>query len=379
MAKLLFGLSGDGMGHASRDKVIIDHLLSLGHEVKVVTSGKGYEFLRCYFNVEPIPGLHVVSRDSRVDKWLTFKETSRLLTCKGLFTIKTLLHILHEFRPDVTISDFEPFVSLVSHMSPVPLISVDNQHVITHCRLEYPASWEKDYRVACAVCGAVSSFAHHFFLTSFFLPEVKKRCRQNTSLVGPILRKEVLDRIPEAGNHILVYMRTADRGDAVLPLLQSIDAEFYVYGFRKSGMSSCNIHFKRSDIEGFLDDLAGSKAVITNGGHSLISEALYFRKPVYSIPTRQDFEQMINAYYLQHLGYGLYDFYPSVKRIQLFLQLIERFVEKIHTDEAHFNGNDAFFKVMDAEISSLCNIPRITSHIYPSGKRQTLLPVRRKQ
>jgi uncharacterized protein (TIGR00661 family) len=376
MAKLLFGLSGDGMGHASRDKVIIDHLLSSGHEVKVVTSGKGYEFLKNYFDVQSIPGLRVVSRDSRIEKWLTVKEISRLLTEKGPSIVKTLFYLIHEFKPDVIISDFEPFISLTSHICPAPLISVDNQHVITHCRLEYPSRWESDYRLACAVCGAVSSFAQHFFLTSFFLPEVKTRCRKNTSVVGPIIRKELLDRRPESGNHVLIYMRTPDRGKVLLPLLERIDADFFAYGFGGLSTRYKNIFFKQPDIDGFLDDLAASRAVITNGGHSLISEALYFGKPVYSIPTRHDFEQMINAYYLQRLGYGFYDFCPSAERIDLFLQLKERFVESIERDKIHFYGNDYFFTSIDDVVVSLSNMPRTSSRMHPSGSGRTLLHMR---
>ncbi|MGH9333683.1 MAG: glycosyltransferase family protein, partial [Vicinamibacteria bacterium] len=33
--RILYGVVGEGMGHATRSAVVIEHLLSAGHEVKV--------------------------------------------------------------------------------------------------------------------------------------------------------------------------------------------------------------------------------------------------------------------------------------------------------------------------------------------------------
>ena len=368
MVKLLFGLSGDGRGHGSRDKVIIEHFLEQGHEVKVVTSGKGYEFLRDYFGVEPILGLQVVNRNEQVDAWRTVKEVSRLLTVHGWSTAKTLTNIINRFKPDIAISDFEPFTAFMSHLRRVPLISIDNQHVITRCKLEYLNTWEKEYRIAYAVCGGINGFAKHFYITSFFSPEVKRTCQHNTTMVGPILRKEALGKIPETGNHVLVYMRTPERGEIVLPLLEQMDADFIAYGINSMDTLSDNIGIKSPDNEMFLNDLASSKAVITNGGHSLISEALYLGKPVYSIPTHGDFEQMINAYYLQRSDYGLYDLSPSVKRLRFFLNSVRNLKENIDQDHSRFNGNDQFFSLIDSAIESICNAPRVPAQLFSVSK-----------
>src|SRR6266480_3864517 len=37
--RILYGVVGEGMGHATRSKVVIEHLLERGHKVKVVVSG----------------------------------------------------------------------------------------------------------------------------------------------------------------------------------------------------------------------------------------------------------------------------------------------------------------------------------------------------
>ena len=45
--------------------------------------------------------------------------------------------------------------------------------------------------------------------------------------------------------------------------------------------------------------------MITGGGFSLLSEAVYLRKPVLAVPLDGQFEQLMNARYLQREGYGL--------------------------------------------------------------------------
>jgi nicotinate phosphoribosyltransferase len=37
--KILYGVVGEGMGHATRSKVTIEHLIAKGHSVKIVVSG----------------------------------------------------------------------------------------------------------------------------------------------------------------------------------------------------------------------------------------------------------------------------------------------------------------------------------------------------
>jgi uncharacterized protein (TIGR00661 family) len=44
--------------------------------------------------------------------------------------------------------------------------------------------------------------------------------------------------------------------------------------------------------------------VIANSGFSLICEALYLGKPYLAIPVRHQFEQVLNAYYVDKMGYG---------------------------------------------------------------------------
>ena len=85
-----------------------------------------------------------------------------------------------------------------------------------------------------------------------------------------------------------------------------------VYGFDEDRHRR-QPHFKKNSEPGFLDDLASCRYVVCGGSHTLLSEALYYGKPVISFPIKGAFEQFLNAFYLERLGYGRYftGFHPG--------------------------------------------------------------------
>ena len=43
--RILYGVVGEGMGHAMRSAVVLEHLVSRGHEVAIFVSGRAAEYL----------------------------------------------------------------------------------------------------------------------------------------------------------------------------------------------------------------------------------------------------------------------------------------------------------------------------------------------
>jgi uncharacterized protein (TIGR00661 family) len=72
MAKVVYGVSGEGSGHSSRSREMLMHLHDLGHQVKVVSYDRGYANLKDDFDVFETKGLHIASLDNRVSKVKTF-------------------------------------------------------------------------------------------------------------------------------------------------------------------------------------------------------------------------------------------------------------------------------------------------------------------
>ena len=60
--------------------------------------------------------------------------------------------------------------------------------------------------------------------------------------------------------------------------------------------------------------------MIAGGGFSLLSECVYLHKPALSIPVAGQFEQTLNARYLERLGYGEYAEAPTPEAIGAFLE-----------------------------------------------------------
>ena len=51
MARIVYGVSGEGSGHSSRAREMLTHLVSAGHQVKVVSYDRGYRNLKDDFDV----------------------------------------------------------------------------------------------------------------------------------------------------------------------------------------------------------------------------------------------------------------------------------------------------------------------------------------
>ena len=91
---------------------------------------------------------------------------------------------------------------------------------------------------------------------------------------------------------MLVYQTSTSDTNLLDELEKVRGTHFIVYGLRRSGRRG-NCVLKDFSEEGFVEDLATARAVVTNGGLSLIGEAVYLGKPVYSVPVKHQFEQEI--------------------------------------------------------------------------------------
>lgn len=126
--------------------------------------------------------------------------------------------------------------------------------------------------------------------------------------------------------------------------------KFFVYGFNKSEEHG-NVILKPFSEAGFIEDLASAKAVIANGGFSLISECVYLHKPVCSIPIQNQFEQFVNASYIEKLGYGRHfnEFHPD--SLKAFLYSLPDFEKNLKGYKQ--DGNRVLFDLLDKAIAAL--------------------------
>jgi uncharacterized protein (TIGR00661 family) len=218
------------------------------------------------------------------------------------------------FAPDVCISDFDSFTHAFGKLFDRPVISIDHQHVIDRC--VHSPRFASRLSLTRAVVRAKLPRCAHYVVTSFYQPPLRDRAQGTTTLVGPILRPEILALTPTSGDHVLVY-QTATR-DLVEPLFGLPDQRFVIYGCGGGG-TRANVTLRPFDERQFLADLASARAVICNGGYTLMSEALYLGKPVLSVPLRRHGEQQLNASYLEALGLGRRAHAPATSVYRDFL------------------------------------------------------------
>src|ERR1044071_10235747 len=106
--KLLYGVVGEGMGHAMRSRVVLEHLVSQEHDVEIMASGRATDFLGKRFEgVNRIHGLHMIYEENRVRRGKTL-WSNVLAGATGLpKNIAAYFELIKDFKPEVVISDFE--------------------------------------------------------------------------------------------------------------------------------------------------------------------------------------------------------------------------------------------------------------------------------
>jgi uncharacterized protein (TIGR00661 family) len=351
--KILYGVVGEGMGHAMRSRVVLDHL-TREHQVQVVVSGRAYDYLQKRASeqlaVRKIWGYTLVYEDNEVRKWRTLKENLDGAVTGWPENVRAYVEIADKFEPDVVISDFESWSYLFARRHRLPVISVDNMQIINRCTHapEILAGAEDSFRLTNAIVKAKVAGAFHYHVTTFFYPPLRK---ERTSLHAPILRPEILAARPEPGEHLLVY-QTSTSNAALLDVLRACGRECRIYGMRrelKEDAVEGNLRFRPFSEAGFIDDLRTSAGVIASAGFTLMGEAVYLRRPMLAVPLEQQFEQIMNARYLEKEGYGL-----GVDRIDA--TAVGRFLEGLPDFERRLagysqDGNRDLLTSLDASLA----------------------------
>ena len=309
--RILYGVVGEGMGHAIRSRVVLDELVQR-HDVQVVVSGRAHDYLakraNDHLQVKKIWGFTIVTEDNEVRNFRTLLENLKgALTGGWPQNIKTYFEIADSFRPDVVISDFESWSYLYGVNHALPVISVDNMQIVNRCRHDKDviAGHEASFQLAKGIIKAKVPGAYHYLITTFFRPPIRKT---RTSLHPPILRPEILAARREPGKHLLVY-QTYTSNQQLPELLRRTGIECRLYGVRRDlreDEREENLLYRPFSEAGFIEDLRTCRGVVASGGFTLMGEAVYLHKPMLAEPVAKQFEQILNCRYLEKEGYGLY-------------------------------------------------------------------------
>lgn len=369
MANIVYGVAGEGRGHATRAQTIIDELRRR-HRVVVCSHDLGYRMLRAAYDgsevqVCEIPGLKFRYRG---DGTLSYgRSVAGALPYLGSLTRnrQSLVQLLDSVGADLVISDFEPLTARAAKHTGVPFVSLDDQHFLDisdfsalPIGLRAKAAFIKPSVAAYYIGQAatiVSSFA--------FLPLRKQH--PSITCVGVLMRRPVLAADKFRAEHLVAYFRR--RAPArVLESLKYCGREVRVYGLGDLPDEG-KLRYLPVDPEQFLVDLGSSAALVTTAGNQLVGEALFLEKPVLGIPEPGNFEQHVNGFLLEREGVGISLAAHQVKasHIERFLADLEGYRDRIVPER--FVGNEAALATLERHL-------RGHTRARPVGKPAEVLP-----
>ena len=323
---VFYSVCGEGMGHAIRTGVIVDRIKDK-YDVHIFSSDRAYKYLKSKFdNVYEIGGFNTVYSNNKVNNLKTLSNALKRNPTNMKIGYENLYRKAAQLKPDVIVTDFEIYATTVARLRDIPLISLDNMHIITQTKIDYPKNRIGEMLTAKGVIKTYVVKPKVHIITSFFYPKIKPG--KNAVIYPPIIREDILKLEPKHGNHIIVYQTSRESKKLVQHLKLLKDEQFIVYGFNVNKTDE-NLTYKEFNEDEFYDDLASSKAVICNGGFTFISEAIYLKKPIYSVPAIGNFEQTLNGFYVQKLGYGEYHENMSPKKVASFLKRLPKYEKRL--------------------------------------------------
>jgi uncharacterized protein (TIGR00661 family) len=341
--KIAYGVMGYGRGHAARVAAVLPALMRR-HEVLVYAAEDAYDFLSTRFPCERIPLLRYHYGGDRVSLWRTLTRNigpASDLLLRGAGS-RALEARLREQGAELVISDSEPYTHYAARRLGLPRIGFDHIGVIAYCKPHFPTdlAWvgHRDAWVYRMLMGRPERI-----LVSSFYPA--QPMREDTRVLGPILRERVRAARSWRGGYLLAYFNKGHHqfGPRQEQALRSAGMPVHVYGTPRRGTDG-SLQFFAPSESGFVDDLAGCEAVICTAGNQLLGEATALRKPILALP-EDAFEQKLNAFMVRKLGIG-----ESASLRDLDAERLAQFIERLDDYRDGIPGFDAGGSEQAAEL-----------------------------
>ena len=319
---IVYGVSGEGLGHVFEALEIVPLLLQDGHAIKVLTYGDRACRLLAGYQPTRIEGVPLHCNRKGLSVWATVGKN---LHCIPFYLRNwpRLKRELSAFAPDVFITAYEPFTTYAAHALKRPLVSMDNQNELLH--LPQSAAGNtfdlKLARLATRICTRGAAC----YIVKSFRAAGAARSGSHLRLVAPLVQREIRALRPADGHHVLVYL-TKPNPD-LIAVLRTLRERFIVYCHGQMGEEG-NLSFRAPGPE-YLLDLASCKAIIGTTGFSLIADAIYLKKPYFGVPLKKQFEQIHNARFLRESGLGDFSTSPARADLERFLASLPGFRAKL--------------------------------------------------
>jgi uncharacterized protein (TIGR00661 family) len=311
MSRILYGVQGEGRGHATRSLRVLQALLGEGHEVLVLTGGDALPVLA------PVLGNRIVeipllryryNARGTLCPWRTVVQNFRPLL-RVIFRNIALESAVRRFKPALALSDFEPVTCRLARIFRIPLVAVDHQHFLTETVLPRVHGLGNKLMLPVYRLGTrlLSGWPRRVIVSSFHHFPRKRGSR--AVFVGPFLAEEVRSLERRNDGHVAVYLKRPQYLKPLLGLVTAFpDRIFEIFSSWDTEWSDPlprNAQLRSVSRAGFLESLASAHALITTAGNQVLGEAIWLGKPVLALPEAGVLEQALNARALEVSGCGM--------------------------------------------------------------------------
>lgn len=366
--KILYGVCGIGMGHTYRQLPLLDELAK-NNRIVLFVYGESKSFYEEHFRHSENVTVLTVSVPFYVGnaQGLDFAETARRIAASGIdheainLAAMELTQMLIG-KPDLVISDYEPISAQYAYASGTPLVTIDQQSKylvgdfsqaiagqtcldeVARLRLFFPAA---SLRLACS------------FFTVPRRSGGKSAASEKVIICPPIIKPAIVamkqrrlqakqdkSKFGSKTRSILVYISSqrdfVQSYEEVLTVL-STAPEYHFHVFVKElpqhllAVLPINVTLRRHGDPRFLDVLAECQGIVTTGGHTLVSEAMYLGIPAYLIPLAV-YEQQINAHAVGDNNFGVCAENINQPQLATFLSQLASFAANIINDKKGKNS-----------------------------------------
>jgi uncharacterized protein (TIGR00661 family) len=302
--RILYGIFGYGRGHATRALAVLPELRSR-HDVTIVAGGDAYDAVSPHHPVVRIPTLrYEYGNRGRRSLSRTFGENVRLVSdivfCGP--SMAGLERLVRDVRPDVIISDADPWTHTLAARRGIPRISFDHFGILAYCRPPIAvADRLRSMRDVLAYRGLMGR-PDRVIVSSFYDGGARD---PHIRFVGTLLREEVLSAKPARGDYLLAYFNRGDHqlSPRIESAMHALGVPVVVYGTTRQG-DDRNLTFRPPSNRPFIEDLARCRAVFSTAGNQLVGEAMWLGKPMLVMP-EHTVEQRLNAAAVERIGIGM--------------------------------------------------------------------------
>ena len=303
--KILFVITGIGLGDATREHANIEAFLRKDPSTEILIAGydNSYEYFKAKYPTVKIRGYRLLGKKLQFNVF-SFIFMNFLLPFVWFWETIKLRLLIKKFKPDIIISDFEPSGLLMAKMAKKRCIMI-----FGYDPLEYD-EFAKQHKVS-----TIMALEHKYLKGVYgradlvIIQTLRKRRRSMLyNYVDPIIRTEpdelasekiLMKKLKLKNSPILVMLGGSEYG---LKLAREVDfvasklknEHFIIFGASKIATKSPNVvHYPFK--EEVLEYLKVAKGVISLAGQKSLTESIVFKKPMLVFPITDHIEQALNA------------------------------------------------------------------------------------